>query len=95
MPGDNRMTAENAIRYLPDSRAQHFWDLWKFGSRNYSNQLGCPPEEAWDLFVLYKPHLAWRDSAPLPTLIMRARRISAGVPYSKDALETEIEKWIR
>jgi len=94
MPADNRRMAENATRYLPDQRAQHFWDLWRYGSRVYAQQLKCPPEEAWDLMVLYKPHLVWRVYAPLPSLVMRARRISAGVPYDKEVLAEEIEKWI-
>ncbi len=59
MANDTRLSAVEASAYLPDPRAEHYWDLWRFTSKALTAQLKYPPEEfAWDMFVLYKPHLA-------------------------------------
>lgn len=81
---------------MPDPRAEHFWDLWSFGSKNYTRQFNYPPNDiAWDIFVLYKPQIVWRDATPEPTVWMQHRDLKIGIPYSQEALETELQKWMR
>jgi hypothetical protein len=93
---DSRTRASEASGYLPDSRARHFWDLWNFSTRLYTSQLRFPPEEmAWDVFVLYKPHLVWREAPPEPTAWMQNRGLDHGPPYSKERLAEEFGKWIQ
>jgi hypothetical protein len=91
---DTRQTAQRAAAYLQDQRVQHYWDLWRFASRVYSEQLGLPIKDAWDLFAFYKPHLTWRSSAPTPTFWMQNRNLEIGTPYSKDELEKNLKVWI-
>jgi thiol-disulfide isomerase/thioredoxin len=94
MRTDNRMVALRAAGYLNDPRVQHFWDLWRFGSRIYTEQLKVPPMEAWDMLVFYKPHLQWRERPPEPTFWMQNRGLDVGQPYSKEALLSELKAWI-
>ena len=54
---DSQATAQRASVYVPDRRVVQFWDMWRYGSRVYAEQLGIPPLEAWDMFVFYKPGL--------------------------------------
>ncbi|UCF36996.1 MAG: hypothetical protein JSU96_19705 [Acidobacteriota bacterium] len=88
-------TAQRASAYLRDPRVRHFWDLWKFGSRTFSKQLGIPELDAWDMFTFYKPHLTWGGSMPDPTFWMQNRGLKFGQPYSKDALEAQMKDWLQ
>ncbi len=90
---DSRQTAQRAAAYIGDSRVRHFWDLWRFGSRVYAEQLPVPLQEAWDMLAFYKPHLVWREGPPPPTFWMQNRGLSAGTPYTKQALEEELRRW--
>jgi hypothetical protein len=94
MERDSRRLAQRASAYISDSRVQHFWDLWRFGTRTYSEQLGIPPQEAWDMFTFYKPHLIWRSTIPEPTFWMQNRNLEKGLPYNKEELEAEMLKWV-
>jgi hypothetical protein len=94
MANDNRTLAQRASAYIADNRVRHFWDLWRFGSRTYAQQLKLPPLDAWDMYALYKPHLIWRDSIPLPTVWMQNRNLDIGTPYKQEALENELKKWL-
>ena len=94
MPSDTKGAAVRATSYASDSRVQHFWDLWKFGSRTYAQQLGIPEREAWDMFVFYKPHLVWKNAPPDPTFWMQARNLEVGEKYTQDELETKLKEWI-
>jgi len=94
MPGDNRNAAQRATGYLPDERVAHYWDLWKYGSRNFAAKLKIPELEAWDLFAFYRPHQSWKDPVPEPTFWMQARGLSVGESYSKDALTGKLETWL-
>ncbi|GAB4241526.1 MAG: hypothetical protein Kow00109_17010 [Acidobacteriota bacterium] len=91
MRTDNRATAIRSTRYLSDPRAQHFWDLWRFGSRVYTEQLGIPPLEAWDMLVYYEPGIKWGDKPPEPTFWMQNRQLDVGRPYNKDELAQELK----
>jgi hypothetical protein len=94
MKGDTQSTARQASVYLADERVSHYWDLWKFGSRTYAKQFGIPEDQAWDMFVFYKPYITWRDSPPQPTFWMQARNLKAGDHYTKDGLEAELRTWL-
>ncbi len=92
---DSRAAAGRAAAYLSDSRASHFWDLWKFGSRVYADQFNYPQHEAWDLFVLYRPGILWQGEAPRPTTWFQHRDLPHGTPYTKAALRDELLKMVR
>jgi hypothetical protein len=91
---DSQATGQRASVYLPDRRVVHFWDLWRFGSRVYADQMGIPPLEAWDMFVFYKPGLLWKDSLPEPTYWLQNRGLKKGTPYNKALLEQELKPWL-
>jgi hypothetical protein len=80
---------------MPDKRVHHFWDLWRFGTRTYSEQLGIPAREAWDMTVIYEPQVVWQEKGPEPAVWFQNRELRVGKPYSKDALEAEIKKWLK
>jgi hypothetical protein len=90
---DNQRLAQRATPYLPDQRVHHFWDVWRFAGRTYSDQLGIPEEEAWDMFVFYKPLLEWEETAPGPTFWMQNRNLETGEAYDPESLEKEILEW--
>lgn len=91
---DSRLSAQRGSLYLQDSRVSHFWDLWRFGSRTFANQLGVPIEQAWDMFVVYGPRSLWNKTAPTPEAWFQNRALKVGVPYSMEALEAELKKWL-
>ncbi len=93
---DSRRAAQQATAYLQDPRAEHFWDLWNFGRQNYAKQLEYPSSDAaWDIFVLYKPHLAWQRSGPKPTVWFQDRGMDIGLEYTAELLHEHVKKWIR
>jgi hypothetical protein len=91
MQTDNRPQAQRASAYMTDRRARHFWDLWRFGTRSYSEQMNIPPRYAWDMLAFYEPHLVWRDSPPEPTFWMHALS-DFGTAYNKSALEAGLRR---
>lgn len=90
---DNQQTAKQATTYLPNNRVEHFWDLWRFGTRVYAEQLNYPETEAWDLFVGYGPGITWESTPPKPSFFFQHRDLDHGEPYSKEALEQALNKW--
>jgi hypothetical protein len=95
MQYDNLSTVRRAVEYLPDQRVEHFWDLWRYASRIYTEQLKIPPLHAWDMVVGYKPHLVWKQGAPEPTFWMQNRNLDIGKPFEKEDLEVELLKWAK
>ena len=93
---DLRPAAEKATALLQGTRAQHFWDLWSFGSRSYAAQFKFPKgRAAWDLFIVYKPGLEWKSSPPPPTLWLQNLGMNIGTKYTPELLEAELKKWIQ
>lgn len=95
---DSRFAAQDATVYLPDSRAQHFWDLWTFGVNHYTQKLKYPEDRlAWDIFVLYGTGIDWRSSgaAPDPSFWMQHHNLDIGPKYTKALLKSELEKLLR
>lgn len=95
MRGDTNATAQRAAGFLADSRGAHYWDLWRFGARVYSEQLGIPLLEAWDMLAFYKPQLVWKDTPPTPTFWMQNRGLQVGTPYTREGLEKQLAEWIK
>lgn len=91
---DSQATAQRASVYSPDRRVTHFWDLWRYGSRLYSEEFGIPTLEAWDMFVFYKPGLDWKTNPPKPTFWLQNRGLKKGAAYSKALLEEELKPWL-
>jgi hypothetical protein len=94
MRRDTLDLAKRATGYLPDKRVRHFWDLWRFASRTYSEQMEIPEHQAWDMFVFYKPHLVWQEVIPEPTFWMQNRDLDSGIQYSQEDLEAGLKEWI-
>lgn len=95
---DSRFAAQDATVYLPDSRAQHFWDLWTFGVNHYTQKLKYPEDRlAWDIFVLYEAGISWRSSgaAPDPSSWMQHHNLDIGPKYTKSLLKSELEKLLQ
>lgn len=91
---DNPSTARQASTYLSDRRVEHFWDLWRFGSRTYSKQFNYPLLEAWDLFVGYEPGTEWKVQPPEEAFYLQNRDLDHGTPYTKQRLERELLPWL-
>ena len=92
---DSKLAAERATAYLQDSRSEHFWDLWNFGRQHYTRQLDYPEDEtAWDIFVLYKPHLSWKQNSPEPTVWLQDHGLDFGLKYSAELLHQHVKMWI-
>jgi hypothetical protein len=94
MQHDTKAAALRASTFVPDERAVHYWDIWKFGSRTYSQQLKIPPLQAWDMYVFYKPYILWKEAPPDPTFWMQARNLDIGKEYTQKDLEDELENWL-
>lgn len=94
LQNDNGATAQRATVYLSDHRVTDFWDLWRFGTRTYSAEMNIPPNDAWDMFVFYKPGLTWHDKHPEPTFWMQNRNLDHGTPFSVAALEEALQPWL-
>jgi hypothetical protein len=95
LQGDNKYTAQAATKYVPDSRARHYWDLWSYGQNTYSKQLGTPHAESWDLFALYKPYLVWKESLPEPTRWFQRRNLEVGEVYTQEKLEAAMAEYFK
>jgi hypothetical protein len=52
-----------ATRFVPDSRATHYWDGSSVLVRGYDTVLGLG-EDAWDVYMIYGPTTRWNDIAP-------------------------------
>lgn len=93
---DSRRAALQAAAYLQDPRAEHFWDLWNFGRQHYNKQLQYPDDaSAWNIFILYKPHLGWHGDGPEPTVWMQGHHLDFGLEYTAELLHEHVKKWIR
>ena len=91
---DNKNSAEAAAAYLPDSRVEHFWDLWSFAVKLFTQQFRYPEgETAWDIFIVYEPQLRWKNGPPDPTVLLQHRNLEIGSKYTQDRLQQELERW--
>ena len=92
---DNREQAMRASAYMPGRRVINFWDVWKFGSRTYAEQLALSPFDAWDLFAIYEPGTVWKDSPPPMLTWLQNRNLDTGKPYTMEAMEEALQPWLK
>lgn len=52
-----------ATREVPDPRARHYWDGDSASMRAVRASLSLS-EDAWDIFLLYRPGVTWDDADP-------------------------------
>jgi len=95
MQTDTSAVTRRSMQYIRDKRVSHYWDLWRWGYRTYMKNLNIPEFEAWDLFIFYEAGKKWGENPPDPTFWMENRTVEYGPPYSKEAMETELLKWIK
>ncbi len=81
--------------YMPGSRVVNFWDVWKFGTRTYAEQLGISTYDAWDLFAVYEPDTVWKDSAPPIITWFQNRGLDKGKTYTMEAMEDALKPWLK
>mgnify|MGYP001226523283 FL=1 len=94
--GDNLgLAGQAASRYLADARALHFWDLWKFGSRMYSDLLRITPENLWGVVLVFPPGVTWETQPPAPSFWMQSRNLPVGAHFTKKLLEIQLEPWMK
>ena len=90
---DSKGAAERATAYLSDPRTEHFWDLWTFGVRTYTQQFQYPQnKKAWDIFILYDADLTWGEKPPETAILMQHRDVEIGTKYNQKLLEKELAR---
>ncbi len=94
MQTDTSAVTRRSMQYIRDKRVHHYWDLWRWGYRTYTEDLAIPEFEAWDLFIFYEAGKTWGSEPPDPTFWMENRTVDYGPPYSREAMEKELLKWI-
>jgi hypothetical protein len=93
--GDNLGLARRAaLTYLPDSRVTHFWDMWRFGSRAYSERLRLAVPSTWGVLLFFEPGALWESEAPQPAFWYQTRGLRAGTPYSRRGFERRLQPWL-
>ena len=92
---DNREQAMRSSAYMPGRRVTNFWDVWRFGTRNYAEQLKLEHYDAWDLFAVYEPGAVWKDTAPPIFTWFQNRGLDKGEPYSMEAIEEALLPWLK
>jgi len=69
-----------ATRFVPDSRATHFWDASKLLVHGYDSVLGLG-QDAWDVYLVYGPTARWDGpTLPRPDFWMHQLSTTAGPP---------------
>jgi hypothetical protein len=93
--GDNLGEARRAaLTYIPDPRVTHFWDVWRFGSRAYSERLRLPVPSVWGVLLFFEPGIRWEDDAPGPTFWHQSRGLQVGAPYNRRGFERRLGPWL-
>jgi hypothetical protein len=92
---DNREQAMRASAYMPGRRVINFWDVWKFGTRAYSEQLGLTHYDAWDLFAVYEPGAVWTDTPPPMLTWFQNRNLDKGERYTMEDMEDTLRPWLK
>jgi hypothetical protein len=60
-----REDVADAMAFVPDPRAAHFWDARGALMRSYDRVLGLG-EDAWDIYMVYGPDARWPAGAAPP-----------------------------
>lgn len=66
---DEAAAVSEAVKYLPDQRATHYWDGKGVLKDAYSKvlQIGQP---AWDVYLAYGKEAEWQATPPAPSYWM-------------------------
>jgi hypothetical protein len=60
-----REDVADAMDFVPDARARHFWDGQGALMAAYTRVLGLS-EDAWDIYMVYGPDARWPAGATIP-----------------------------
>ena len=67
---DGREVAEKRTELLIDPRATHFWGGDLALADAFKQPLGMKSSSAWDVFLVFRPGVRWKEAAPVPDLYM-------------------------
>jgi hypothetical protein len=59
-----------SVKFLCDSRIQHFYDNKKAAGKAIARNVGWDEKVAWDIYLFYQPYVEWTDKPPRPTYWM-------------------------
>jgi hypothetical protein len=55
-----------SVKFLGDSRIQHFYDYKKMTGKAIADSIGWVGKVAWDIYLFYKPSVEWSVAPPKP-----------------------------
>lgn len=69
---DSEEKAAAAAALVPDTRAIHLWTPDPTLADVFGKAVGVKSSPAFDLYLLYPPHVTWEETAPVPARVMHA-----------------------
>jgi hypothetical protein len=93
LPEDSLKAALPLIKFLNDSRIQHFYDPHQKSGKAVAKSVGWEGKMAWDIYLFYSPDIEWTDIPPKPVCWMH--QVSAdwarnGHYHTGDELKREL-----
>lgn len=55
-----------SVKFLSDSRIQHFYDNKKTTGKTIADSVGWDGNVAWDIYLFYRPFVEWTETPPKP-----------------------------
>ena len=55
-----------SVKFLGDSRIQHFYDNKKTTGKTIADSVGWDGNVAWDIYLFYRPFVEWTETPPKP-----------------------------
>ncbi len=55
-----------SVKFLSDSRIQHFYDNKKATGKTIADSVGWAGNIAWDIYLFYRPFVEWTETPPKP-----------------------------
>ena len=55
-----------SVKFLSDSRIQHFYDNKKTTGKTIADSVGWAGNVAWDIYLFYRPFAEWTEIPPRP-----------------------------
>jgi hypothetical protein len=59
-----------SVKFLNDSRIQHFYDKNKDVGKTIADSVGWAGNVAWDIYLFYEPFSQWAENPPIPQFWM-------------------------
>ena len=59
-----------SVKFLSDSRIQHFYDNKKTTGKTIADSVGWAGKVAWDIYLFYSPFVEWTETLPKPLFWM-------------------------